>query len=900
MGATTKTIDFIVDNNLCINCGLCAAGCPKSTIKMTWLSSGVWLPVRGESNCTDCGTCYRICPQSPECITEYADAAAKSGCMFGLSDAHDYFISYDIDAEKRKLSASGGTISVLLKYLLEYNLVDGIVASIPTSANIGNPHYQVQIFRKKEDLDKGRSSHYHPLNYEDAISEIAKGSGSYALLGVPCIIRGIKRLPGKIQNKIRYKISLCCSHNVTGAFTDCLSQKEGINKDEPFWVNLRDKKDIPDANNFNNYFRSANGEIRRNRFKTQFTDMWRNYFFAQECCLYCPDFYGVDADISVKDAWGRLSADPLGTSLLVVRNKELTGHLTHLRDAGNLYLERCDADEVFNSQPQTPVFKHISVRDRLVWKRSIRGYLLESNYPLESNISRWSEESFEYLRLRSLMSLSNIFYFKLGHVPVKSLIRLSHLFTRTAALLKWLPKLRNFLFLHSPKRVVNKGNLRVLIAGGYGYGNIGDEAQLAANLRHWKKAFPMSQLTVLTPNPEYTNKTHGNIRTELATRISLFGAGDRQYYGSDSRFKKLYFLVAPLYLLNARLMRAGLPTVGLTARQAAALAMIRDSEVIFLSGGGYLTGMTLTRLWDNMLLLRLANIFGITVLLSGQTIGVFKDPVSRFLAKWGLKTAKYIYLRDPINSSKELASIGIKGEKIKSTFDDALFYKPEFEGKISEFLDENGIDENKYIAVNVHYWGQHIDVSRIIMKQVADSLDRIKSKLGLQIVFVPMVGSDEETIKEVMSLMKETAILPQHHNYDLDLIVALVQNAFLCLTMKHHPIIFAMGAGVPTVSMAFDDYYWHKNEGALRIFGQERYMVSCEPDKLGKSIDENVMGIYNTRDELSAQIKLCLDKLRPLAGEVIYKYKEMINLAVVNENEWAFNSTKEAKKGISQ
>jgi len=74
---------------------------------------------------------------------------------------------------------------------------------------------------------------------------------------------------------------------------------------------------------------------------------------------------------------------------------------------------------------------------------------------------------------------------------------------------------------------------------------------------------------------------------------------------------------ACLYLFNASLIRAGLPTLGITARQAHLLDVIDNSDVLFLSGGGYLTGMTLTRLWDNMLLISLASAFGVPTILSG-------------------------------------------------------------------------------------------------------------------------------------------------------------------------------------------------------------------------------------------------------------------------------------------
>lgn len=420
-----------------------------------------------------------------------------------------------------------------------------------------------------------------------------------------------------------------------------------------------------------------------------------------------------------------------------------------------------------------------------------------------------------------------------------------------------------------PKRTVDNNHLRVLIAGGYGYGNVGDEAQLSANLEHWRRLSPGCRLTVLTPNLKYTLDMHSSINVELAPRKALFSLGGKEYFGSEKRFKALYPLVAAVCLFNACLMRAGMPTFGLFSRQVRLLHELNRSDVLFLSGGGYLTGMTLTRLWDSMLLIRLASVLGVPTILSGQTIGVFQDSVSRILARWGLKKAAMIYMRDPVDSPAALAKLGIPKERYRSTFDDALFIEAASASRVNEVLTAAGIDVGKpYIAVNVHYWGQSPCVSRVIMANIGRALDRIYKKSGHQIVFVPMVSSDETAIEEVKRATDMVGVMPKHA-YRPDVVVGLVQRASICVTMKHHPIIFAMAAGVPTVSISFDDYYYHKNHGAMSIFNQERYLLRSDPCCLEEKLCNMTMEAIKNKSEISKDILCVVEKLRPISGDVI-------------------------------
>lgn len=890
--ATPLNIGLIVDSNLCIGCGLCTATCQQNAITMIWQRGRTWQPVVNVVDCNFCSRCYQVCPHSPQCILEYAAVAKREGPRFGLS-GRSFFIAFDRDETRRIRSASGGALTALLQGLLSSGAVDGVVASLPIAAPVGFPHFELKVFRNAEELDQGRSSHYHPLSYDKVLAELKDGQdGGVAVVGVPCVLRGMKRLPAEIQRKIKFRVCLVCSHNVSGAFTDCLAAKEGVNGGAPFLVNMRDKLGIPDANNYNNRFFSAGQEFRRNRFATAFTEMWRNYFFARECCLYCPDFFGLDADVAVKDAWGRLSSDPLGTSLVIVKNAEIESQLLSLKESGRLFLERCDESEVFNSQIATAVFKHQQVRDRLVWKKAIRDELGRSFSAFEWK-RRWlSPVSREYWRLWLLMKLSNYCHVTWRKVPVKSLLfLLSPLKVNRMLVLKVGKRLKQKVFwpwrailrptlkaavlfagYRRPRGVVGESQLRVLIAGGYGYGNVGDEAQLAANLQYWNTTAPACRLTVLTPNPAYTQQVHDQIRVELAPRKAIFGLRGREYFGSEKKFKRFFFPVAAWCLLNACLVRAGLPTLGLTTAQARLLDELKNTDVLFLSGGGYLTGMTLTRLWDHMLLIRLAYALGVPTILSGQTIGVFKDPVSRVLARWGLKKSKLIYLRDPVDSPEALADLGIPADRYKSTFDDALFWEASSPEKVQNMLLEAGGEPNKpYLAVNVHYWGQSPKSSRVIMKNLAKVLDRVVEDFDLQVVFVPMARSDETAIGEVLTAMERPGIMPKHDYYP-DQAVALLQKADLCMTMKHHPIIFAMAAAVPTVSMTFDDYYFHKNYGAMKIFNQENYVIKVAPEELEMKLYATAKEVFLHRADLSKNISTVVEEIRPMSGEVIKKF----------------------------
>jgi len=272
-----------------------------------------------------------------------------------------------------------------------------------------------------------------------------------------------------------------------------------------------------------------------------------------------------------------------------------------------------------------------------------------------------------------------------------------------------------------------------------------------------------------------------------------------------------------------------------------------------------------------MLLIGIADILGKPVILSGQTIGIFIDEYSKAIAKWGLSKAKLIYLRDPVGSKAEIKELGIKGDHIVSSFDDALFCDKADEKDVERCLKDNGIDvREEFITVNAHYFGQKEKMSREIMKRMAETCDHVAEKYNSQTVLIAMHPSDVPALEEVRRNMKNKACVVDH-GYDFKMVKGIIGRSKMLITMKHHGIIFAMSTGVPSVTIALDDYYVRKNKGALEMFGQGDWVVERDDmftaGYLEKMVDKCMDRIQENRDIIAFHLK----KMEGSNGEVIKK-----------------------------
>ncbi|WP_228568774.1 polysaccharide pyruvyl transferase family protein [Campylobacter sputorum] len=844
--------DSTLSYDNCVGCGICEAVCPHNAINMIYSKFKRHEP-RINDNCTKCKICVAYCPHTKNEINKGIQKALNHHNPFTYGNSKQTYIAYDLDAKNRALSPSGGALNALAKEMMKRGVINYVIHANYKEGKIGEEHFEASISSSLDEIDEKRGSFYFPISFEKVLKFFQNKNEKILVIGVPCVVRGMKKLFSKNplykQNTI-YTAALACSHNVSGAMGDYIAAHEKVDDKTPFFINFRSKNNIPDADHFRQHFYTLKDGLKKTiseeiRYANGFIQAWRGYYFSLNICFKCADFWGNEADICTKDAWGRWSKQsPLGHNVIFFKNKNLEEIFLN---CDSIYKEKIDYNIVVRMQRDTALFKYRQIAYRTTQKPfSIK------------NIAQG------YFKKYLISKISSHLFAKFGF---KTTFYATRVFEAISNLLNALVP-EKLLKVFSYDRYFPMQ--RIFIVGGYGYSNTGDEAQLNTTLKNLQSFFPNYIKIVGTHNRMHTLTNHGHKTLFDSPREAFFDHNQSSMYDLKTFGEKAHFwLNFMLIYLNAFLVRAELPTFFINAKKAALLNELKNCDLLFFSGGGYLTGDTLSRLHDGILMILIAKVFDIKVVLSGQTIGIWKNKFNAYLAKKAFSKVDLISTRDPSSSIKELAKIGVNDAIY--TCDDALFCECDeaYENKFGS-----------YIAFNIHYWGLNDDKDKEkYLKCVNDIINKIISKTDFNIVFIPMTpNADEIAMKDYLQKYPNEKVQIFKYNFNFKTIRSVIKNSQLCVSMKHHPIIFAMGEKVPVISLTYSEYYMHKNAGALELFEMKDFNVDLNESEFLAKFDEKFEYILKNKKQISQNTTKILDILKEKQDKFYEKTYEILGL----------------------
>ncbi len=326
-------ISSVVENNLCVSCGICAGVCPKKCIVGTF-EGGSYLPTIDENFCVNCGLCHKVCPGKSADYT-----ACTEDIFFGA--ATKCLAAQTKDKAILAQSASGGVVTTLIKNLLRDKIYDA--AFLVDSYNHDAETF-TNLYTAESDFTSTPKSRYVTINQSRAVSYMLEHrDAKLILVGSSCFVQGILNVIAhfKLNRENYFLAGLFCdktmNYNVWDYFKTFGAEK--------LFFRTKEQSGWP-----GNVGLERQG---RKIFLPRQVRMQMKDFFCVERCHYCLDKLNQFADISFGDNY---CETPLpaqmdkksGTSCLIIRTAR--GAKIFDRYGEDFLTHELAAEEIYKSQ----------------------------------------------------------------------------------------------------------------------------------------------------------------------------------------------------------------------------------------------------------------------------------------------------------------------------------------------------------------------------------------------------------------------------------------------------------------------------------------------------------------------------------------------------------------------
>lgn len=403
-------IESVVENDLCTQCGACAAMCPHKTIELERDEHFRYFPrVRDESLCIDrCKSlCVQVCAgvQEDPSLWERNPIVAETYDEYCAGAITDTWIGYANDPGIRARGTSGGLITGLLVYLLESGQIDGVLL---VGANKKDPlHHDIFIARTREEIEDSWGSKYYPMPMGAHFRELVSSTERFAVVLLGCHMRSLRLMERKLprlEMSIVLRIGLICGY--------CAGFKAVADQARDWEIDLEKNRRID--------YREGKwpGNVRiqtedQDKRTLIYNFLTRIPFTTNYRCTICSDLMNETADVVVGDAWLKELTDRKdeGWSVIAVRNPSVVPMIESAIRDGALHLEPADTETFVRSQEKPMRYKKHALVTRLKFASRVMGRTLPnidlSRYPDGFQTNFWNRLGNRLFMLTSWMFALN-------------------------------------------------------------------------------------------------------------------------------------------------------------------------------------------------------------------------------------------------------------------------------------------------------------------------------------------------------------------------------------------------------------------------------------------------------------------------------------------------------------
>ena len=279
----TNIVRRINRSQMCTGCGVCES---LGKCRVCINSKGKFFVRDQGMLATDNEKMRKLCPAFN---TKTSDNFWGDYNSCGFSHSNDPTIRFE--------ASSGGTITQILIYLLEYDLVDAV---LHVGENEKKPLYSCgRISRTVKDVLKNEGSRYAPAKLLSKIQTVLDKYKRIAIVGKPCDLRAVDsfvKCNERYKGRTIYKLSVFCGGVPSQQATRTLMNRLDINESDVKRIRYRGRG-WPGRTTV--YLKNGTKK------SMDYNESWGEILGRDlhRMCKFCVDGIGESADISCGDGW---------------------------------------------------------------------------------------------------------------------------------------------------------------------------------------------------------------------------------------------------------------------------------------------------------------------------------------------------------------------------------------------------------------------------------------------------------------------------------------------------------------------------------------------------------------------------------------------------------------------
>jgi colanic acid/amylovoran biosynthesis protein len=404
---------------------------------------------------------------------------------------------------------------------------------------------------------------------------------------------------------------------------------------------------------------------------------------------------------------------------------------------------------------------------------------------------------------------------------------------------------------------------RILIDhGGYAFGNLGDLAMLQVAVMRVNQYYPNAKLSVFTSSPQNLEKyLPGTIPVLIQLRKNWIEAkiipiprrlltekwGKRLSYietSIKSRFPRIAHFLSRLI---DRLSHSN------NYATDDYYSIIRDSDMVIISGGGFITDYFKNHADGILDTLMLAQKLGKPTAIFGQGIGPLENISVVLKAKRVFPRLKVLGLREGLASKDLVGQLNVPQDRIIVTGDDSI------EIAVKQ---ANKPEARENIGVNIrlaNYAGNFLH----LLPSIGELLEDISRSSGAPIIPIPVkIGESQSDLGSIaqMCVLEETEYAQAKKINSPEDLIRQINRCRVVVTGSYHAGVFALACGIPIVALVGSDYYEAKFNGLVFQFGIASKIVMLNSKsmiiELRKAVEDSMQSQKENEFKLIEKAKL--------------------------------------------